>query len=55
MFYLLTAVFGYLTVFGLVLSAKDIGNTLLYISACGYVISFVLAVRSMMKDTNDKK
>ena len=44
MFYLLTVIFGYMTIPGLIQSASFEGNTLLYISAWGYVISAAIAL-----------
>ena len=46
MFIILTAIFGFMTVPGLIQSACGNGNTLLYISAWGYVISFALTLIS---------
>ena len=43
MFYILTAFFGFLSIPGVIIGASLRGNTLLYISACGYVISFAIA------------
>ena len=55
MFIILTSIFGFLTVPGLIQSASFRGNTLLYISAWGYVISFALTFISNKKSTDDKE
>lgn len=55
MFYLLTSIFGFMTVPGLIQSACGNGNTLLYISAWGYVISAAIALIGDNVNTNTKK